>query len=287
MQTICLTGVSLKTNLHTHTTFSDGAFSLADVTANYEKRGYHALAITDHNQWRDHAGSSTERLLILSSNEPSLSHREHALATGVHASSPVDAGERSCARTQEVIDWINAEGGFSTLNHPAWTGMSVDRLLELDRYGSIEIYNGGCTGHGSEFSLTHWDELLRRRRRVWGLATDDSHAAWDCGLGWIELFCGTSEPEILNALKEGLFYATMGPQIRHFECDGTRLIVETEPVTGIAVMSEKGPVKVAHGENGTVTGLEWPLPRQEHIFLRVELHRADGRKAWTNPIFLD
>ncbi len=97
-------GSTLRTNLHTHTTFSDGAFSLAEVVLAYEALGYDALAITDHNRWQDHGGAASGGLLILSSNEPSLSHGEHALATGVHAPSPVDHGEGPRERMQEIID---------------------------------------------------------------------------------------------------------------------------------------------------------------------------------------
>lgn len=37
-----------KTNLHTHSTFSDGGMHLSDVVEEYYKQGYDALAITDH-----------------------------------------------------------------------------------------------------------------------------------------------------------------------------------------------------------------------------------------------
>ena len=287
MDTFILSGPTLKTNLHTHTTFSDGKYTLPEVVAAYEALDYDVVAITDHNQWRHHDDASTPRLLLLSSNEPSLSHREHVLATGAHAASPVDEGDRSCTRSQEVIDWINDQGGFSTLNHPAWSGMSIDRLLELERYHSIEICNMGCVGYGSEFSLTHWDELLRRGRRVLGLATDDSHHDWDRGLGWVELFCERSEAAILQALKGGRFYSSTGPVIEQLEFDGSRLYLKTEPVMGIAVMSVMGPIKVAHGGFGTVTELEWKVSDRADTYFRVEVHRADGKKAWTNPVFLD
>ncbi|MBT5872793.1 MAG: PHP domain-containing protein [Candidatus Latescibacteria bacterium] len=287
MQQISLTGPTLKTNLHTHTTFSDGVNSLSDVIKAYESMDYDVLAITDHNRWMDHRGASTGKLLVLNSNEPSLSHREHLLATGVMAPSPVDAGDRSCERTQEVIDWINQQGGFSTLNHPTWSGMSVDRLLELQRYHSIEICNAGSTGHGSEMSLTHWDELLRRGRRVWGLATDDSHSDWDRGLGWVELYCERDETAVTKTLKAGRFYATTGPKFEHIICDGARLQVRCEPVMGIAVVSAAGPVKVVHGGNNTVQELEWDLSKCDDSYLRIEIHGHDGRKAWSNPIFRD
>jgi len=282
-----LSGPTLKTNLHTHTKFSDGAFPLPEVVAAYEALGYDALAITDHNRWQDHTQASTDKLLVLSSNEPSMSHGEHALATGAHAPSPVDAGERPRERMQQVIDWVNEQGGLSTVNHPTWTGMSVERLLELQRFDSIEICNSGCTGHGSEYSITHWDELLRRGRCVWGLATDDSHSDWDRGLGWVEVFAERSEEAIVRALKAGRFYASTGPCIEQFSWDGERLYLQTEPVQGIALMSAIGPVAVAHGGNGTVTELEWKVGQRDCRYVRAELHRHDGRKAWGQPVFLD
>ena len=286
-ETFELTGPTLKTNLHTHTQHSDGAYPLTEVVTAYEQLGYDALAITDHNQWRDHSAASTERLLVLSSNEPSLEDREHQLATGVHGPSPVDDGDRSSARTQEVIDWVNEQGGVSTVNHPTWTGMSVQRLLELQRYDAIEICNAGCNGHGSEYSVTHWDELLRRGRCVWGMATDDSHSDWDRGLGWVQVFAAErSEAAIVTALKQGRFYASTGPRIERIAWDGERLHVTTEPVQGIAVMSEQGPVGVVHGGHGTVTQLEWSREGQSCRYVRVELHRHDGRKAWAQPVFL-
>ena len=301
-----LSGPTLKTNLHTHTTFSDGADPLAEVVAAYAGLDYDVLAITDHNRWQDHAAASTDQLLVLSSNEPSLSHGEHALATGVRGPSPVDAsqpdasqpdasqpdasqpdgGERSCERMQEVIDWVNERGGVSTVNHPTWTGMSVERLLELQRYDSIEICNAGCTGHGSEYSLTHWDELLRRGRCVWGLATDDSHFDWDRGLGWVEVYADRGEVAIVSALKHGRFYASTGARIDSLSWDGERLRITAEPVQGIALMSDIGPVAVAHGGNGTVTELEWERGRRDCRYVRAELHRHDGAKAWAQPVFV-
>jgi predicted metal-dependent phosphoesterase TrpH len=281
-----LSGPTLKTNLHTHTTHSDGAFSVTDVVAAYEALDYDVLAITDHNRWQDHGQASTDKLLVLSSNEPSLSHGEHALATGIHGPSPVDTGERPRERMQEVIDWVNEQGGLSTVNHPTWTGMSVQRLLELQRFASIEICNAGCIGHGSEYSVTHWDELLRRGRRVWGLATDDSHSDWDRGLGWVEVYAARQEEAVVTALKSGRFFASTGPRFEHIGWDGERLLVETEPVQGIALMSDIGPVAVAHGGNGTVTSLQWHRGKQSCRYVRAELHRHDGRKAWSQPVFV-
>ncbi len=284
---IDLSGPTTRASLHTHTTHSDGQFPLPEVLQAYKELHFGAVAITDHNVWHDHSPASTDALMVLSANEPSLGSREHMLAIGPMASAPTDQGERPAARMQEVIDWTLARGGFAVLNHPSWTGMSVERLLELQRYEALEIFNGGCIGHASEYSLTHWDELLRRGRRVWGVATDDSHSVWDRGLGWVEVFGARDPQPLVQALKAGRFYSSMGPRIDRIAFDGERLTVKCEPVMGIAVMSEQGPVKVVHGKGGSVDALEWTLPKAHFAFLRVEIHRADGKKAWSNPVHFE
>jgi len=103
----------------------------------------------------------------------------------------------------------------------------------------------------------------------------------------VEVFAERSEEAIVRALKAGRFYASTGPCIEQFSWDGERLYLQTEPVQGIALMSAIGPVAVAHGGNGTVTELEWKVGQRDCRYVRAELHRHDGRKAWGQPVFLD
>src|SRR3990172_3475314 len=41
----------LRGNLHTHTTVSDGSRPPGEVIADYERRGYDFLAVTDHDKF--------------------------------------------------------------------------------------------------------------------------------------------------------------------------------------------------------------------------------------------
>ena len=40
-----------KSNLHTHTTVSDGRYSPQEVIARYQQQGYDVLALTDHGKF--------------------------------------------------------------------------------------------------------------------------------------------------------------------------------------------------------------------------------------------
>ncbi len=66
-----------------------------------------------------------------------------------------------------------------------------------------------------------------------------------------------------------------------------RLLIKTEPVQGIALMSDIGPVTVSHGGHGTVTELAWQRGKSHGRYVRAELHHHDGRKAWAQPVFVD
>ena len=54
-----------KTNLHAHSTLSDGEFSPQEVKALYKAKGYQILSITDHNLVADHSSMNEADFLLL------------------------------------------------------------------------------------------------------------------------------------------------------------------------------------------------------------------------------
>jgi hypothetical protein len=114
---------------------------------------------------------------------------------------------------------------------------------------------------------------------------------------------------VLTALRSGACYASCGPVIRAIRFEGGELVVETSPARAIAAV---GPPPYgarvnagAHGlalyggrrrgESGLREGvIEGELltyarfPRFKGLrYLRVEVIDAQGRYAWSNPIWLD
>ena len=58
-----------KTNLHCHSTVSDGKLSPEELKEEYKKLGYHCLALTDHEVCFSHQELNDENFLMLTGYE--------------------------------------------------------------------------------------------------------------------------------------------------------------------------------------------------------------------------
>jgi hypothetical protein len=209
----------------------------------------------------------------------------HILGLGVDAM-PVEQN----SDPQVVIDAVNGAGGLAIIAHPYWHDLTLDDLLTLHGHIGIEIFNTSCLlDSGKALSLVHWDGVLRRGQRIFGVATDDSHWAYpDSGGGWIWLRSREpDQPSILAALGAGAFYSSTGPEIHDVRLDGRQVTVHCSPALSILVIGDYYHCPMgAHAWDGKpLTEATFTLhPRQE--YLRVEVVDRERRSAWTNAYFV-
>ena len=236
-------GLWLKGALHCHSTLSDGLLSPEDVAHFYEIRGYTFLAITDHNKICKvknfngvyQPGVEVER------SKCKLGGSYHIVALGVDDPAILDIRD-----AQLFIDYVNDDGGLTFIAHPYWSGLLHEDLIRLEGYIGIEIYNTGCDVEVAKgYSLTHWDNLLSSRRKIWGLAVDDSHRYFllpiDADGGWIWINVDDMNPdEILKSIREGRFYSSMAPKIIVFRYESNYLRIESSPISRINIITVNG-----------------------------------------------
>lgn len=297
-------GCWYKGNLHCHTTDSDGNKSPEEVMRWYADHGYSFLSITDHNRLTFPPLEGYSPILHIPGTE--ITCRDgvteyHIIGIGLDEM-PIQPFHTP----QETIDAINLSGGLSIIAHPYWHDLQVEDILHLSEYIGIEIFNTSCwveiqKGH----SLVHWDGLLRRGPGIWGFATDDAHWNYpDYGGGWIMLHSDSlNQSSVMDSIKNGYFYSTMGPEIFDIGIDGNYLYVKCSPVRSIYVLGQyyycPNSVNVWDGYSGsdgcsklldpevickTITEASFKLdPRQE--YLRVEVVDYFGRSAWSNPYY--
>jgi hypothetical protein len=278
-----------KGSLHTHTSQSDCRVTPSENVRWHADHGYHFVALTDHNQVTDpHTWIPDAPILVIPSVEISTRRAQaeyHILAIGVESMPIAYDGD-----PQATIDAINAVGGLSIVAHPYWYDLTPEDLLGLHGHIGIEIFNTGCwldiqKGH----SLVHWDAVLRRGQRVFGLATDDSHWVYpDYGRGWV-LVCAErlDQPSILEAIRRGHFYSTMGPEIYDVQLDGRQVSVRCSPARSIFLVGDSYHCPTAaHAWDGQpIIEATFTLhPQQE--YLRVEIVDMDYQSAWTNAYFI-
>lgn len=279
-----LSGRSYRGALHVHTTCSDGKLSPAQSCRRYRRLGFDFVFITDHDQWNDHSHLSDAEFKVFSALELSCrGGREHVVALGVHAW----AGRKD---TQEAIDWVNGLGGVPVLCHPFWSRMALRRALELEGYPLLEVWNTHGGLKYARESSHFWDLLLAEGRRIYAVAADDSHAARDCGGGFVEVWAEElSEEAILKALRAGRFYSSCGPKIETLKWTPEGIWVRTEgPIRGVALMGDGGFFDhkvIKPGSDGSGVEHEQLIPLQIRTYGRVEMEDRFHKRAWLQPVW--
>ncbi len=278
--------------LHVHSTVSDGDLMPDEVIDWYRQRGYHFLALTEHDIWSEGRTIAGE-FITLSGVEVEGMDPQNGLfhLVGVGLDRPPELDKGTATSMQTAINRLREAGGRVIMAHPYWSGQSSADLLDQVGCLGLEVYNGGCEVEDAKgFSTVHWDDLLAAGRRLWGLAVDDAH--WrhgdrDAGLGWIWVKAAElTSPAILAALEQGDFYASTGPEIHDFGLMGGRAHARCSPVTTIDFVGNghlSHRVTAPPGETLSEASCQI-RPGQRYV--RLACQDAQGRWAWGNPIFL-
>ena len=283
-----LPGHWYKGNLHTHTTQSDGRVSPDDAVAWYHEQGYDFCALSDH--WVLTPGRVYSPDFITLSGTELHGDGYHLLVAGLRELPPRDQEHEP----QAVIDYVKAQGALAYIAHPYWTGrpsMETAALRDLD---GLEVFNSVCEiTQGTGHARIHWDDCLSAEQRLTGLAVDDVHWSFgEAGGGYVMVRAlELSETALLESLRQGHFYSSMGPtiqdlRIRDGDDLGPALDVVCSPCAEILFYTY-GPHgrRFAAQPGETLSRASLPL-RQEQVFVRVECRDVSGRCAWSNPVFL-
>ncbi|HOK81044.1 MAG TPA: CehA/McbA family metallohydrolase [bacterium] len=281
-------GLWLKGNFHIHTMRSDGTLSPQDTINKYAELGHDFLSFSDHDN------------LVTETEYKSLDRKNMILIPGIEISANgphllyIDSEHNiplypERQKVLNEIEKIHRETGrgFAIVNHPDWQHQfnhcTIEQLIEWTGYLGMEIYNG-VIGRldGSQYATNKWDLLLSEGKKVWGFANDDSHREGDHGLGWNVVFAKErTRDAIINAIYRGNFYCSTGVVIRHIECDGNRICMETENAKKIAAIQNVGKrFKIVYGNS-----MEVEVP-QDAKYVRFECWGEAEQMAWTQPFFV-
>ena len=285
-----------KGNLHTHTIISDGSAEPSAMVKHYRDAGWDFLAITDHARFGCYESLASSNFLILGGVEGDVDSgrgTDHVVALGdgswkeKHGRLFIqpDVDDK---KGQELINRLTSEGGLTVYCHPIWSRREFAEIENLNGFNLLEIYNHQCEYENRTGCAVHyWDSFLRQGRRIWGAAVDDSHGIGLGSLGgWVVVrTTNLSSPAVLNALENGHFYSSMGPEIFEWKADGAQLYIACSPVTSIHFIAYEPRGKSFHAEPGqNLSEAVYHLKGNER-FVRAECQDSTGRVAWTNPIF--
>ena len=285
-----------KGNLHIHTTCSDGSLPVDATVRQYKDAGYDFISITDHNLMTDARAFSSEKFLVIPGEEISagvtlFGGEYHILGIGIDKL--ID--HKACHFPQQAIDEINRMGAAAIVAHPYWSGLTLNELSSMCDFIGIEVFNSSChhsIGKGRSDSL--WDDLLIRRRHVFGFANDDCHNHFndhrptDAAVAWNMVKAKSlSAPDIIAALKAGDFYSSWGPEIKSFRIEEGRVHVECSPAKIISIHASagRGCGETFTAKEGLLSSASYKM-RGPETYFRIEITDDLNRTAWSNPIYV-
>jgi hypothetical protein len=306
-------GVWLRCALHVHTTESDGWLTPDKQRRYHAWGGFDVLAITDHDRFTPEPAGSDDMLIIggteLSMKAPKSGGPLHLLGIGITAQPAVDYH----ATLAEAARAVREAGGIPYLAHPVWSGLRTDEVDGLEACAGVEIYNASSDveqdrGHAD----AHTDIWLAAGYRFGLIATDDTHyPGWDAFRGWTMVHARErSRQAVLEALETGRYYATSGPRITSLEMENGVLTVRCTPARSITALANPhygAQVRAGHhslayygqrlqtGDGQTTEGLiEGELLTGARFtatpgvrYFRLMITDDHGRRAWTNPVWID
>jgi hypothetical protein len=282
-----LAGSRIKAGFHCHTVNSDGGLSPADTVGEYRAKVYQCLGISDHRTITPVARFSDGEFLGIEAIE--AGGNPDIIGVGVR-----EAPDPELPFDQKA-PMLASQGAFTIAVHPTYCAALPHDYLGVDGLMALEIYNAYCDhAYTNGLATELWDMLLGQGQRLWGVASDDAHLNPKkryysaAGLGWVEMWADALTREgVLQALMEGRFFSTQGPQFREIVVEDAAIALACTPVCQVRWRTHGSTGFVDYApEDGALEAWrlpEWFRPRR---FVRVELVDRQGRRAWSNPIYV-
>lgn len=278
-----------RCNLHTHTTRSDGDYSVAELCRMYGQEGYKYLAITDHRIYFNQS-NIVEGVQVLSGCEFNCyldldkRYQFHLLTLkdqkgyGIeHNSSPYNKQFfTEINQVQTLINHLRAKGNLVFIAHPKNPCIPLE-ILEHLNFDGFEIYNTKAQSDASDY----FNNLYSKNNDLLILATDDAHyLQLSDGKGFFQSYIEVCEDqEFYNSLKGKAYYASKGLIIQSINLEERSLDLKLETASTIKLIlqSDHEFTEVIFDKVKQVT---YDFNESVDAF-RIEASKGD-EKAWTN-----
>jgi hypothetical protein len=259
----------LRGDLQSHTYYSDGRGSPAQLVAKALALDLDFLAITDHNNVSNHpflpslvrgdALTGLRRDLLLIPGQEVTTFYGHMNVWGTNRW--CDFRSRSDETMSAIIQLAHASGGLCSINHPKADGppWEYDLGLPVD---AMEVWQGQWPWR-NEQSLALWDKLLVTGRHLPAVGGSDYH----CPVGEDTNLLRLGQPTTWVKVRERSVLAVLGA-ICAGRCsisavpDGPRLDLWAASADGVAGMGQElelAPGACAEVEVQVDRGTGWTL----------------------------
>jgi predicted metal-dependent phosphoesterase TrpH len=280
-------------NLHTHSDRSDGVASPEDVLAAYRAAGYDFVVLTDHFEERwgwtvtDTTAARDETFTTLLGVELSSADWDDEDVFWVNA---IGVSADFAAPHADAIRRAAEAGAYLVFLHPGLTNFLDFDRLPVELLDAVETYNHGGAAVWPDQAEARYavDALLGRGNRLHVTVGDDAHFEhpWDRFGAWVQVRAERLDPDaLLAALKAGAYYSTQGPEIEDVRVEGERVHVACSEARAVALTGIHGwRSDVALGP---LREAVLDLAKLRSPYWRLTVTDAEGRRAWTNPVWVE
>ena len=305
-----------KTALHCHSTVSDGKLTPAELKAEFKKKGYSAVAFTDHELIVPHPELEDEDFLPITSYEiatnekgkywphtktyhlnvyfrdknttlsktlctAKVANKEHMQSMITDEMRAIGTKDREYSKEfiQWLIDTAKEEGAIVSYNHPVWSLQDKDDYSGIKGFFGVEWHNSSCIRIGMPDSITPIDTLVREgERKCYPIASDDCHQRCEVGNGWVQVKAPSlTYDNIFDALERGDFYSSAGPEIKELYIEDGSLHVKTSEAVKVVMFNDSRRVPYKNAPEGeTFTEAVFPLAD----YFEHCAHSAEGRVCY-------
>ena len=297
-----------KANLHSHSTFSDGEMTPAEMKEMYKNQGYSILAFTDHGKFVTHNELTNEDFLIINGYEadvtepmddPEYIERRTCHICILAPNAEVESAPHPCdcgvgynaERINELMRRCREEGFFVTYNHPRWSRERYPEYMSYKGMNCFEIINFNCiTGGTAEWDEAEYDDLLSRGDKIFCLAADDNHnTKWFNDSFGAYTMIGAEKLDyehIFDALINGRFYASEAPEIKSVYYEDGVISVFTSPAASIRFNTGTRRTQNCKATNELISSASFVIKPTDK-YVRVTVTDENGKIAHTSAFWLD
>ncbi len=237
------------TNIHIHTSYSDGKKLHHEVAEDAIKAGLDAIIITDHNVYvkgfDGYYSNGNQKVLIIVGEEihdkNRIPQKNHLLAFGINGSHA-----RFAKSPQKLIDSINEVHGLSFIAHPydlelpafneedlSWVDWSVSGFTGLELWNNLSEFKIRVSSIPQAVFYAFFPAFLAKEpplqiRKIWDALLAEGKKVVAIG--------GTDAHTLVYSF--GPFRKTVFPYNYHFKTINTHILVENE-LSGDAIMDSK------------------------------------------------
>ena len=204
-----------KIDGHSHTTYSDGAGTVAQNQDMARRNGVNSLTLTDHhnsNGWND-------MLAYVAANPDMLPVIGNEYTSGTGHAVVINVTENTNFST---LSWRNMIAKANEMNsllyvaHP-FEGDSWRNSWDDIGYNGLEIWNNWWAPRHpyNAKARDKWDELNRAGRKLFGITDTDAHKVELIGRSWMSVYLpsGFTTENMISNMKAGHMYGSNGPHL--------------------------------------------------------------------------